>query len=327
MRILFNLFGVGCGNNGGTVTLFKSANTLSKLGHDVKVIDGGKNQNTWIKLNVPHVIVKNVHEAPDADVIIATGIKSVDSTDKSNVKIKAWYIRGWETWVLPDEDVARITKGSPTLKIVNSLCLQNKLKQHGLESVIVYPGYDFNEIYPMDIRKNNSKVILGGLFNSGKKWARKRCEWLIDIFKTLSRTHNIEMVMFGTDFGMEFKGCTFFRQPTIDVKNRVLNTVDVWVAPTMNEGLHIPPAEAGLTEACVVGTNAEMTGMQDYLIHNETGLVSKNSLESLTKAVEYAIINKELRERLGKNLRKKVLEIGDRRTNMTKFANILERNR
>ena len=60
MKILFNLFGVGCGNNGGTLTLFKSANTLSKLGHDVKIIDSGKNQNTWFKLNVPHIIIKDI---------------------------------------------------------------------------------------------------------------------------------------------------------------------------------------------------------------------------------------------------------------------------
>ena len=325
MKILFNLFGVGCGNNGGTLTLFKSANTLSKLGHDVKIIDSGKNQNTWFKLNVPHIIIKDIREAPEADVIIATGIKSVDSTNKSNVKIKAWYIRGWETWALPEEHVTRITKSSFTLKIVNSICLQNKLKQHGIESTIVRPGYDFNEIYPLDIRKDNLKVVLGGLSNQGKKWARKRCDWLPEVYKVLSSKYKVVLAMFGTGGNPGLKNCSFFENPTVESKNRLYNTVDIWMAPTMNEGLHIPPAEAGLTECPSVVTNAEMSGTQDYIIDGVTGLVSKDNITNFTKQVERLIVDKDLRISLGKNIVNKVKELGDRPTNMKKMIEIFEK--
>ena len=40
----------------------------------------------------------------------------------------------------------------------------------------------------------------------------------------------------------------------------------------MSEGLHLPPAEAMMTECAVVGTEAELSGIQDYIIPDETGL-------------------------------------------------------
>ena len=41
MRITFNLINCGLGNNGGTQTIVRSANTLRELGHDVFIIDPG----------------------------------------------------------------------------------------------------------------------------------------------------------------------------------------------------------------------------------------------------------------------------------------------
>jgi len=42
MDIIFDLRNVGLGNNGGSLTLIKSGNTLQEMGHCVCFIDSGK---------------------------------------------------------------------------------------------------------------------------------------------------------------------------------------------------------------------------------------------------------------------------------------------
>jgi glycosyltransferase involved in cell wall biosynthesis len=86
----------------------------------------------------------------------------------------------------------------------------------------------------------------------------------------------------------------------------------------------MPPAEAMLTECPVVGTNAEMSGMQDYLIHEKTGLVSENNIESFIQNVERLYKNKELRLSLGKYARFTILNtVGCRKGAMGEFIDIL----
>ena len=51
MKILFNAISSGLGNNGGSNTCILSANTLTDLGHDVTILDSGKNKNDWWKKN------------------------------------------------------------------------------------------------------------------------------------------------------------------------------------------------------------------------------------------------------------------------------------
>ena len=62
-------------------------------------------------------------------------------------------------------------------------------------------------------------------------------------------------------------------------KNDFYNYVDIWLSPSMSEGLHLPPAEAGLTACPTVATTAELSGMQDYVIHRKTGMVTANNLK------------------------------------------------
>ena len=52
MIITFDLRSVGLGNNGGSLTLIKSGNTLQDMGHEIYFIDSGKNKHTWEKLEV-----------------------------------------------------------------------------------------------------------------------------------------------------------------------------------------------------------------------------------------------------------------------------------
>lgn len=328
MRIIFDLRGVGLGNNGGSSTLIKSGNTLSELGTDVIFLDSGSNRHTWNKLECEHKIVKEGMPLPPADFIIASGYKSVayTLTSPKSCGIKCHWIRGWEIWQMPEEEIVKRILHTPIIKFVNSICLQNKLKQYAVESTIVRPGYDTTELYPFEksVRGEYDEFILGGIFAEKKHEERKRTKWIFETSKYMkSKYPNIKLWMFGTRENPKSSDWYYIKPNKIQ-KNYFYNKVNIWLAPTMLEGLHMPPAEAMLTECPVVGTNAEMSGMQDYLIHEKSGLVSENNLNDFIKQVDRLYNDEPLRKYLGQEARLTILDkIGDRRSAMENFLNVL----
>lgn len=328
MKIIFDLRNTGLGNQGGSATLVNCANTLFQLGHGVYVVDSMKNQHTWTPLLARHLIIKKSYQLPSADVIIATGYKSVKATVNAPTDCgeKFHYIRAWETWQMPEQAIVKNILQQPTIKIVNSIGLQKKLKSYNIDSKIIRPGYDFGDFYP-EIKKTSPpiSIILGGVYRTGKFAYIKRTDWILKAATRIKKKRkDVELWMFGTEPNPKHSVIDkYFRSPSKEDKQYFYNMVDIFLAPTKQEGLHIPPAEAMLTECSVVGTNAELSGMQDYLIHEQTGLVSDNNFQSFSINVERLVINKNLRRKLGISGRLKILDIGDRETNMKKMVEFL----
>jgi glycosyltransferase involved in cell wall biosynthesis len=337
MKILFNLFDTGLGNNGGSSTIVKSANTLADLGHEVIIVDTGKNKHTWTPLKAHHLLVKDITDIPSADILIATGFKSVKSTIQASQKcgVKVHWIRGFELWVMPQNDVVDKVLRAPTHKMVNSTGLKKAMEKYNLTCELIRPGYDFDELYPLNVRDECKKPKIGALYNSGTKRKTKRVEWVFEAVKRLRENHVVDLYMFGSDGGdnspNDLISC-YVKEPSSQVKNKIYNSCDIWIAPTELEGLHIPPAEAMLTECPVVGTNVGMfSGMEDYLSHNKTGLVSENNIDSFVETIETLLADKSLRLRLGENARKEVLSLGSRKENMSYmvecFEDMIRRNK
>ena len=184
MRIIFNLINCGLGDNGGSQTLVKSANILQSLGHEVIIIDSMDVKYTWDKLEVPHLIIKNLKDVPIADVVIATGYKTVRSTlDLSDrCGIKCHWIRGWETWKIPENKIVEKILKVPTIKFVNGKRLYNKLKSFNIDSTIIRPGVDIDLYYKLDgnVKK---QFVIGGLYNTRHK--SKNTQMVLDLVKKL----------------------------------------------------------------------------------------------------------------------------------------------
>ena len=323
MKILFDLRNTGLGNGGGSITLIKSANVLSNLGHDVIIIDGGRNQCTWTKLKVEHKIIKNINSVPNSDVVISTGFRSIIPTlnlpDRCGKKL-VW-IRGWETWVYDEKKIIKLFKNECIIKIVNSIGLQNKLKKYNIDSYLIRPGNDFDDFSLMNIR-NNKNIVLGGLYHIKHK--TKRSDLVIDVAKKLKKKYkNIKLYMFGTPNNPNISVIDkYVSQPSIKEKNKFFNNIDIWLSTSELEGLHIIPQEVMLTECCIVGTNSKMGGTLDYLINKKTGLISNNNLNDFTDKVEILIKDKNLRNKLSINGRNKIITLGDRKNNMEKFVKL-----
>lgn len=292
MKIAFNLMNTGLGDNGGSSSIVKSANTLVDLGYDVKILDSGKNQHTWEKLKAEHIVVKKQRDIPKGlDAVIATGFKSVAPTISIPAKVKTHWIRAWENWVFDEKKIVSNILKAPTYKIVNSLCLRDKLLKYNVESYIIRPGYDFNDLYYVDIDRPN-KIIVGALYREGVHGSRKRTTWTLEAVRELKRKYNMEFWMFGSEKKPNNKIIDkYYRIPAISEKRELYSSVDIWLAPTKNEGLHLPPAEAALCNTAIVGTNAQLAGMSDYLTHQVNGLVSSNNYRSFVNEIESLVNN------------------------------------
>jgi glycosyltransferase involved in cell wall biosynthesis len=298
------------------------------MGHDVVFIDSGKNKHSWTPLKAKHIRPTIESQIPSADVVIATGYKSVGPTVKLPYRcgLKMHWIRAWETWQMNEEQIVERVLKRPTIKIVNALCLRKKLSEYGFESFIIRPGYDIDQFKTMNLRTGDV-ITLGGLYREGIHGKRKRTEWVLDAAKSIKNNHdNIRLFMFGSEANPATKLIDMYlRRPSIEEKVRFYNAIDIWLAPTKSEGLHMPPAEAMLTECCVVGTNAPLSGMQDYLFDELTGVVTNNRLVDFIRGTEKLIANPELIRRYGKAARERILQIGDRKQNMTKLIKLIER--
>ncbi len=295
MRIVFNLRNVGLGNNGGTKTLVRCAETLQTLGAEVSLSVNHPVKYTWSKVKVP--IVRKI---PNADVIIATGYNSVKSTLRSTISSKYYYIRGFETWQVPPK---KLIKSYKSLRcIVNSQWLHSYLASVNVSSRVIYPGLDFDQYVDNDLHRDN---IMGAIFHSKHK-TKRHCDALL-----LSQQCQIKLQLLNRDI----------KNATSKDLRRFYNKCKVWFSPTELEGLHNPPMEAALCGCALVCTDHLRSGMGDYAIHNETALVyPARNLSIAAKYVKDLLNNEKKRRRLNGNLREILrAKIGDRCSNMRKL--------
>jgi len=330
MRIIFNAMNVGIGQNGGSHTIVQSANTLSSLGNDVTIIDTGKNQYTFDTTLVEHIKVRRPEDVPNADVIIGTGFRSWQSTidfPKRCGKKFIW-LRGWETWNAPENRLFDLLSNKKITVLANSVCLTRKLSERGIIPWLIRPGNDFDKFSPLN-KRDPEIVVFGGLYNSGNKRSTKRTEWIYKTYETLKKEYagGLRLAMFGCENGSPKIPVNIYMHNPHDVeKNDLYNMVDIWLAPSELEGLHIPPQEAMLTECCVLGTCAPMSGMQDYLIDGKTGVVSDNNINDFINKARDLVHSSDMRKHYGHEGKLKIRSLGDRIDNMKKLINTLGAN-
>jgi len=299
MKICFNLQNVGLGNNGGSRTIIFSAETLARLGHEVYMWNPVM-KYTWHQPQGLNFVKKE----PKADVLIATGAGSYESTIKSKNKNKWVWIRGWETWSTPEKVLINYYKQLKCM--VNSEWQYYKLQKHKIKSHIVYPGLDFDKFYNKN-EKNREGV--GFLWHERHKtknhhFAQKVVDQLNCNYKRLNKD---------------------IKNPDTYELNNWYNALKVWLATTCLEGLHNPPQEACLAGCSLVCNDHYMNGMTDYTVHEETALVYEYG--NINQAKEYCnqLLNHEnLRKKLNENMVDLLKnKIGSREENMKKLINIV----
>lgn len=300
MRIVFNFHSVGLGNNGGSRTIIRCAETLSDLGAEVVVFGHGR--YTW---HTPKgITILGGGRPPKSDVAIATGYRSVPSVCESNARIKLYYIRGFERWQASEEELLASYR-----RLRCFVCgegLLNLLKKHNIEATLLYPGLDFEWFH--DLSRERSGV---GALYSGRHTTKRHKDAV-----AVARACGYGLSMLNRDI----------RDASPEQCREWYNGLKVWFAPTELEGLHNPPMEASLCGCALVCTDHQMSGMSDYAIHQETAMVyPAGDLETAKRYVRVLMENEDERRRLNKNMVDLLkTKIGDRETNMRRFVDLLQ---
>ena len=300
MKIVFNLQKVGLGNNGGTKTLIRCAETLQELGHEV-YISSGTNSYNYHKITVP--IIKIL---PSCDVLIASGFHSVKSTLQSKAKAKFYYIRGFEAWQAPEQKLLESYRSLNC--IVNSEWLQRCLRGYGIESNLIYPGLDFDQFYVTNDQREN---ILGGLYSSRHKTKRHE-----DVIEIGERLHLQTLLLNRDNNKVDYESLRDF-----------YNKIKIWVSPTELEGLHNCPMEAALCGCPLVCTDHERSGMQDYATTDTAEIYPARNLDVAISLINKLLYDEEYRKQQNKNMIELLHnKIGTRQENMRKMVNLFEKN-
>ena len=305
MNIVYNLQHVGLGNNGGSRTIIKCAETMAELGHEVTLLmsHSGRNKYRWHKIS-GEVNVAYSANHPKCDVSIATGYSSVNDTASSPAKRKFYYIRGYEIW---RASKANLLASYKLLNcVVNSRWLKKMLQKKGIKSHLVYPGVDSDLFYNLDLPRDNA---FGAIFS-------KRHE-------TKKHKHS-EKIGLSTGYDLRMLN-KHIKSPTPKQQNEWYNKLKVWHSPSELEGLHNPPIEAGLAGCALVCSGHKMAGTQDYAIHNQTAMVyDAGDLDTAASHIQMLMNDEKRRKELNANLVSYLkINIGDRKTNMQKLINIM----
>ena len=309
MRLAFNSLNSGLGNNGGSRTIILCSKILEELGHECNIIANVDNF-AWFDHKS---IIKHIPQ--NLELIIAVANSDVVGTLNSNIKKKAWYIRGHETWSAPTYLLEDYYRNPNMLNIVNSKGLQQLLRLFGAESKVVYQGIDFNLWEDRKLRQDH-KIRIGCLYQEKetKRWAD-----FVELTNILG-LGGYEYVGFGYNKATD-KFLTEYKQnPSHDDLIDLYSSCHIWFAPTELEGLHNVPIEASLRGCLIVCSDHEQNGMVLDYAFDDTAMIYKfGDLEhasNLIRNPDWSLID---------NMQKCIVDrIGSRETNMKKIISYLE---
>ena len=333
MRIAFNLLNCGLGNNGGSQTIIRMANELSILGHKVNILINQPNKFTWFDVS-ENLILRIKDEIPQFDIIIATGCSTVTSTleyNKLPIEKKFYWIRAIETWAMP---INKLILGymSGLKLIVNSEWQRRFIyNKTNLTSDLVYSGIPFNEINQVKKELKES-----GIFNVGhtginvgalaSKKSRKRFKDVIDIAYKLNEKKILNKLILISNEQIEMPdniNVEVIVQPDMLNKIKAMYKCDIWLSTTINEGLHIPPLEAGLSGCMLVSRDDEESGVSDYCVNNFSSLNYLDNNEAVNQIIKFLKMKTKERTLINDNFNSIVhRKIGSVRDNAKKMLKV-----
>jgi len=294
MIIAFNGIDCGWGNNGGTQSIFRMAEALSSLGHQVQLWSHSTNKFTWFPLSqkVKH-IVTTIKKAPSVDVLISSGCKTtMDTFRYPRCKVSIQWLRAHETWMMDEKELFELYKLKMPLW-VNSRWMKIFLTKMRTDIDVQYCGIPIEDFYKVPIDKEG--FTIGALYSSKP---RKRFR---DI-RALMKKIDARFAIYGNG-KCDVKG--YVQQPSLGQKRELYSACDAWVACSENEGLHIPPMEAALCGACVIANRRLHAGNIDYASTDTALLFS--GVPDLINKIEMLRNNPDLGVRLNTRMKETVI--------------------
>ena len=332
MTLTFLLAGVTSFPAGGFKVVFEHANRLARDGHTVNIVMGAVTispRTTFAALfRYPYYKVThnyaptnwfslhpNIHcyyfftlaegNIPKSDVIIATAVETAFYLNKyTSFAKKMYFIQGFEDWAVSAKKVYE-TYSFPLKKMVIAPWLQELVRAHGSDAVLVPNGFDFDYFklsVPVESRNRMSVLMMYHTM------ARKRCSDCIAALQLVKqRFPCLNIKMFGrpkkpSDVPFEFE---YYQAPDKETHNRLYNESAIYVAASSVEGWGLTVGEAMICGCAVACTDNK--GFKTMAYENETALLSPvYDYKKLAENIICLIENDDLRIRLAKAANKNI---------------------
>lgn len=280
----------GLSNNGGSKTIILSAKTLSDMGHQVDIA-ATSDKFTWFdhKKTLKHI-------PKGYDSYIACSIADIEPMIAVTPKGKRfWWMRGIEKWIMPKDDIRKIAKNTKIIVIAKHL--KDWLGKQKIESRLCYAGHDIDFFTPNP--RHIGDHIVGTLKHHKHK--TKGYKLAKEMIAESGAKRNI---LKSTDNKNQQEMKDYY------------NSCNIWLSATTLEGYHQAAAEACLCGCLLIALNSPHNGMSDYAT-NSTAMLFSNKEEGVEyiKNPDYSRIPAMI-EHIKSN-------IGDRKTNMKKFLEII----
>jgi len=302
LRIVYVTEGTGVG--GGHRDIFEHLNRLADRGHEVALYTLGQ-QPDWFDLRVPVHSFEFYEEliealAPLQAIKVATWWNTAAPVWRASLLegIPVYFVQDIETSYYPDDESVRhavIDSYRPEFRYMTiSSWNRERLRELGLDAVLIPPGIDLDCFRPLDGVARRSDVVLA----IGRSNPLKNLPLTVEAWRALPEPRP-ELCMFGIEpeLGQE-PGMRYVEGPSDAEVNRLFNEATVFVQTSSHEGFALPPLEAMATGGAVLCTDAH--GNRDFCRDGENCLMPAPEPAAVSAALAALLSDPELRARLGR---------------------------
>ena len=314
--------------SGGFKVVYKYANRLTALGHQVTVVHPRTLETSrgfieaikkrlwkskqrlancplvsWVEVDagVNLLLATDLSETniPDANIVIATACETAFpvATYAGRKGKKFYLVQSYETWNRPEEFVLASWK-LPLHKIVISRHLFEIARElgEGHRTTWIPNGIDLvNFQLRTPITKRDLRIGMLAHPNEAKGTRDG-----VQAMEIVRRAHpDVQAVFFGTEPRLDLipDWIAYERQPATDKLVDLYNSCRIFLNPSWMEGWGLTSAEAMACGCALV--SADNGGVNDFCVNGETGLIVPiKSPELLAEGILQLFANDELRVKL-----------------------------
>ncbi len=301
IRVIYVTEDTGVG--GGHRVVFEHLNGLIDRGHEAELWTLGGPPD-WFDLRVPVRSFDKYREltealAPVEAIKVATWWNTAAAVWEASVVhgIPVYFVQDIETSYYPRQERWRnavLASYRPEFRYMTTSSWNlDKLRELGMESVLIPPGVDLDTFRPLPEVERRADVIVA----AGRTNPLKNFPLTLDGWRALPEPRP-ELWLFGTEPDMVdgIEGVRYFEAPTDAEVNALLAQATGFLQTSTHEGFCLPVLEAMAAGCPTISTDAD--GNMDFCVHDRNCLITGADSRQVADALARMLADGALRESL-----------------------------
>ena len=300
---------------GGVRAILTYADRLTEAGHEVKVVVPAKGRArawwralrgagpSWIpgfRARVVWVDRWRPSALPDGDVLVATAWQSAGAVADAPARCgaKFYFVQHYESLYHGQAEAVDTTYRLPLRKIVISTWLRDIMRERfASEAEILVTPVDpvlFHAV-PVTVTSSRPRVLM---LHHDYAW-KGTADGFETVARVKKRVPGLHLVGFGVSAPKAPSGYDeFHADPPQESLAALYSGCEIYLCPSWDEGLGMPPMEAMACGAALV--TYDNGGCRDYAYDDETALVARRrDVSDLAAKLERLASDDDLRRRIG----------------------------